>query len=283
MQQSRSRCLFSFDPSSLMTAAAALALGVAASSDAQTDPFADAVIDYTAGVGANPGFDDPAAALGSPTRITAPGNPFGGPVTPFQAPFGPGELVTVGAGGSLTVAFDEPITDDAANPFGIDLLVFGNAFFVLDFSSGTATGDTFGEAGRIEVSADGVDFFAVPDVFADGDFPTLGFQDTDEPFPSSPGSIPTDFTRPVDPTFDPTAMTTAQIVAAYAGSGGGAGVDIGSVGLSEVSFVRIINDAPGDSGVAAQIDGFADVSAVPEPASAAALAMLGGVLLRRRR
>ena len=273
------RSSFSTDAALALRWAAAVA-GLTLAAAAHADPFADAVVSYVPGVGVSPSFADPAAALGSPTRFTAPDSNFGGAVTPFQAPFGAGELVTVGEGGQLTVRFDEPVTDDPSNPFGIDLLVFGNAFYGIDFANGTATGDVFGEGGRIEVSANGVNFVAVPAVAADGAFPTLGYRDVDEPFPSEAGTVLTDFTRPVDPSFDPTALTTAQIAAAYAGSGGGAGVDIGSVGLTSVSFVRITNDNPAGSGITPEIDGFA---AVPEPASAVLLSFLGMSLIRRRR
>ncbi len=275
------RSSFSTDAAlALRRAAAVAALGLAAA--AHADPFADAVVSYVPGVGVGPSAADPAAALGSPTRFTAPGSNFGGAVTTFQAAFGAGELVTVGEGGQLTVRFDEPITDDPSNPFGIDLLVFGNSFYGLNADN--TAGSLFGEGGRIEVSADGITFIEVPGVAADGAFPTLGYRDVTEPFPSEAGAVPTDFTRPVDPSFDPMGLTTAQIAAAYAGSGGGAGVDIGSVGLTSVSFVRITDDNPLGSGTTPEIDGFADVAAVPEPASAAVLlAVLGGVLLRRRR
>ena len=57
---------------------------------------------------------------------------------------------------------------------------------------------------------------------------------------------------------DFSGLTYAQVLEIYNGSGGGAGVDIGSLGLSEISFVRITN--PVGSGVTPEIDGFADVA-----------------------
>lgn len=238
--------------------------------------FASSVVNYTPGTGPTPGFDDPAAALGGPTRFTAPTSPFGGATTPFNAPFGEGEVVTIGEGGSLTLGFDQVIYDDAANPFGIDLLVFGNSFFGLDFGTGLATGAIFGEGGIIELSANGTDWFTVTGVDADGLFPTLGYQDVTEPFPSGAGSVFTDFRTPVDPNLNVAGMTVSEIAAAYNGSGGGAGIDLASVGLTEARYIRISN--PLGSGVTPEIDA---VSIVPAPAGL--IPLLAVSACRRRR
>ncbi len=77
--------------------------------------------------------------------------------------------------------------------------------------------------------------------------------------------MPSDFTRPVDPTLttaDFTGLDNAAIVTLYEGSGGGAGIDIGSVGLAAVSYVRITN--PGDPAETpgCEIDAVVDVAPV---------------------
>lgn len=250
------------------------------------DPFADRVVGYVEGTGVGAGFNDPSTALGEPTRITSPGSSFGGATTPFQGAFGNDEIVSIGEGGSLTVEFDTPVTDDPLNPFGIDLLVFGNPFyFISNFPTGVA--DTFsGEGGQIEVSEDGVTFFVVPGVDADSGFPTLGFLDPSAPVTfGTPvtGTIESDFTKPVDPTFDGDGLSLSEFVTGYDGSGGGTGVDIGALGLSEISFVRITNVS--GSGTVPEIDGFADVAPIPEPGTAVALGVLAafGLSWRRRR
>ncbi len=106
-----------------------LAACLATSSSASADsPFASAVISYVAGTGAATGFTNAASTLGSPERFSGEGL-IPGAVTPFQPAFRPDEIVSLGVGGSLVVTFDHDVTDDPRNPFGIDLIVFGNAFF----------------------------------------------------------------------------------------------------------------------------------------------------------
>ncbi|MEN0019442.1 MAG: hypothetical protein AAF747_01005, partial [Planctomycetota bacterium] len=123
---------------------------------------------YTAGSNPATGFTQAASALGAPTRFTSPSSPFGGATTPFQAAFGTNEIVSIGEGGQLTVAFDEPVRNDAQNPFGLDLLIFGNAFYGdTAFPNGVA-GGIFSEGGVISVSADGVNFLTVTGADADG-------------------------------------------------------------------------------------------------------------------
>lgn len=265
----------------------ALLGGWATASLAQANPWADSVTQYVPGTGigtdfvtGNP-YDDANVALGEPTRYTSDSLNFGGATTPFQSAFRDHEIVAVGRGGSLTVAFNEPVIDDPNNPYGIDLLIFGNAFYHLDFNTFTATGVVADEGGKVEVSADGVNFFEIVGASADGPYPTLGYSDLAEEFPTNLGTVLSDFTKPVNPVIDPTGLNILQIIAAYGGSGGGAGIDIGPTGLNQISFVRISNAI--DAAFVPEIDGFADVRAIPEPATFAlvGLALVGGGLWRR--
>lgn len=261
---------------SIRAAAALLVLGAVGNAVQGADPWADRVVSFTPGVGGAAGFDNPSTALGSPTRITGDAIGFPGPVTPFAAAFESDELVSIGRGGSLTVAFDEPIFDSPDNPYGIDLLIFGNSFYFDVSPSFTGlAGPLSAEGGLVEVSADGVTWFALQGA-ADGAYPTLAYTDLAGPYDSNPGNSPTDFTRPVNPAFDATGLTFAEIVAGYQGSGGGAGFDIASTGLSSISFVRVSN--PLNATGTPEIDGFA---AVPAPGALAAV--LCGLLSRRRR
>ena len=235
------------------------AVAPAAMAQGLFDPWADRVVDYAEGSEPAVGFTDPLTTLGPPERFTGEGV-FPGAVTPFNPPFGRDELVSIGAGGFLVVEFDEPVTDDATNPFGIDLLVFSNALYTdASFPDGLVSG-IFAEGGTIEVSADGVEWFLIDGVAAAGPNATLGYLDLTGPYDPSAGSVPSDFTKPVDPTLDPIGLNFVELVAAYDGSGGGVGVAIATVGLSEISFVRIAS-----SSGSPEIDAFADVAATCPP------------------
>jgi len=224
------------------------------------DPWADQVVAYDAGVGAAPGYSDAATSLGPPERFTGEGV-FPGAVTAFSSAFGLDEIVSIGEGGHLVVQFDTPVVDDPDNPHGIDLLVFGNALFIFDGNGVGNPAGLFADPGLIEVSADGMTWVAVPGVFADDLFPTEGYLDLTDPFATNPGNVESHFTRPVDPSLsldDFAGLTYAQVLEAYAGSGGGGGVDLAAIGLSQASFVRI--SVPAGAGFNTEIDAFADVA-----------------------
>lgn len=205
--------------------------------------FADAVIAYAAGSGVSASYTNPAAALGEPSRVT-PGD-WGGPVDPFNPAWQGAQLVSVGAGGSLTLHLNYPIYHDRTHPFGCDFIVFGNAGFSItngDYTGGGITdGSLFGNntgQTRVSVSADGTNFFLLNPVLA----PTV-----DTTFPTDGGG---DFFRPVNPALTTTSfagLDLAGIRALYNGSAGGAGyslawaqdADSNSVVLADARFIRI--------------------------------------------
>ncbi|MFI4892166.1 MAG: GC-type dockerin domain-anchored protein [Phycisphaerales bacterium JB060] len=215
----------------------ALSFSAAASAQGLLDPWAAEVVQYAPGADVPAGFDDPASALGEPSRYTGVGA-FPGVVTPFNPPYLAGEVVTIGAGGSLTVRLGTPAIDAATNPFGVDLIVFHNGGYIDAAFPEGVVGGTFFDGGSIEVSQDGVEFFSVAPA-AEDHFPTLGYLDLATPYTEVRGDVESDFRRPVDPAIDPDGMGWDELLAAYDGSGGGVGVDIGAVGLIEVNFVRI--------------------------------------------
>ena len=107
---------------------------------AAADPFATVVVEFDPAVGQyvnEPAFNDPARALGPPVAggLAAGGN---------------SSIVSLGAfGGTLTLGFDHTVMDDALNPFGIDAIVFGNAFWPSANPS-----DHWAECATIEISLD---------------------------------------------------------------------------------------------------------------------------------
>ena len=227
-------------------------------------PYAAAVVSYVPGLGAAAGYTNPLVALGSPERFTGDGF-LPEAVTPFQPPFLSTEIVSIGMGGSLVLTFDHDVSDDPRNPFGIDLLVFGNAFCSDAAAPSGVVNAFFAEGGTISVSLDGSAWTTVPGLAADGPFPTLGYLDV-LPYATTPGSQPTDFTRPVDPAKAELLVGAdwGTLIEAYDGAGGGAGIDLGALGLRAIRFVRI--DGPATFGLSPEIDAVADVHPAANPA-----------------
>jgi hypothetical protein len=233
-------------------ACAALALTLASfaaeSAVAQAPPrCASAVVRYEPGEGAGASYQDPQAALGAPTRFTGEGV-YPSCVTPFNGAFMPSELVSIGRGGELVVSFDAPVVDDPRNPFGIDLIVYGNSFCIDASYPEGIVGGTFNDGGTVDVSADGIAWVTVPAVEADGGLPTLGFADVG-PYDVVPGEVPTDPARPVDPTIalaDLDGLTWPELLAVYDGTAGGTSIDLADAGIASIRFVRIrvAADAP---------------------------------------
>jgi hypothetical protein len=237
--------------------------------------FADHVIAYSAGTGTSAGYNDPTRALGSPTTFIGYQN-----TDPFNPPFLSSDLVSIGAGGSLTVQFNSPILNSPDHAFGLDFSIFGNAGFVItngNFSGGGITdGSLFANntgSTRVWVSADNLNYYLLNPALARV---VDGFAPTD---------AAGDFTRPINPALsqsDFAGKDLAGIRSLYDGSGGGTSYDISwaqdgtgaSIFLSSVSYVRV-DVLSGKS----EIDAF---TAVPEP-SALCLGTIALLLLAGRR
>ncbi len=249
----------------VLCSAMVVSVGAAHAVPTSGDPWADEVVQYLPGVGASPAYGNPATVLGAPTRVTGEQFGFPGAVTMFNPAFGTNEILSIGTGGSVAVRFDEPITNDPAHLFGVDLIVFGNEGFLDDsFPDGQQTdpaGLFSNDLMDVEVSADGTTWLPVG-TFREGLFPTQAYLDVPAQS-SSGGSVKTTFTRPIDPSLtlsDFDGLSYAQSLALYDGSGGGTPIDIAATGLSSISFVRISNN--GSSPI--ELD---SIAAVPEPAT----------------
>ena len=241
-----------------------VALGLIALPTSASD-FATNVLSYVAGSNPANGFTNPLVALGPPERFTGEGiSP--GAVTPFHPCFGTNEIVSIGAGGQLTLGFEPPLRDQANNPFGIDFIVFGNSFFTDAAYPSGVVGALAADGGTIQVSADGITWISIPNVFADGLCPTMGWVDGGA-YAATNGMIATDPNTPVDPTWTAASLsgkTYDELVDIYDGSAGGAGVDLASVGLTQAIAVRII--VPTGIHPNVEIDAVARVHASGNPA-----------------
>lgn len=247
--------------------------------DYDSNDFAVEVIEYVEGSGVptdwitGQPFNDANAALGRPTLQTSGDGWFipvdeNVPVVPLYQPFRAFEIVTIGNGGQLTVRFNHPVADDKNNAYGIDFIIYGNASAIIgveqEWTNGNPEesivgGSVSAEPGIVAVSQDGQNWYYFSSgPYADDFAPTASYAWDDV---NDVWAEELDPTRPVDPTLAPSdfaGKTVAQMIAAYDGSAGGTGFDIGVLGLEWIQYVRIEDDP--DSNVTTEIDAIADVS-----------------------
>jgi hypothetical protein len=145
-------------------------------------------------------------------------------VDPFHPPYLESQVVALGTNGTLVLEFDRPVWDDPANPHGLDILVFGNAGFVItngDYSGGGITDGSLFGAGtgrtRISVSADGEVYYTL----VSGELPAV-----DAWFPSDGAGDPRQPVNPALRASDLAGKDLAGLRALYGGSAGGAGYDL---------------------------------------------------------
>ena len=94
-------------------------LGLAAlpgASETRATQFAAEVVSYKSGVGfaadsrTGAGYTNKDAIVGAPAR--EPPGKWGGPITPFSPPYLPGQILSIGEGGEVTLKFGKPIRDE---------------------------------------------------------------------------------------------------------------------------------------------------------------------------
>ncbi len=270
----------------------AIFVPVSHASAAASEPWAAVVVDHSPNLDGSTVLNDPAAALGEPTRA------FFDPIYQTQyttslvvgsynltARDGQKVVLRLNPGDFVKLRFDAPVEDDPNNLYGIDLLVFGNAFFTsdrfvtpdMDMEAVRLTGGIHDEAIVVSVSKSGI---GDPDShpgewytyssgpFGDGLFPTNAYEWN---ACSHDWGRPRDYTRPVDPSLDLDdfrGLTAARAMRLYGASGGGAGFDLAESGFDAIRFVHL-------SGNGGEVDALADVS--PGEIVAADLDMDGDV------
>jgi len=218
----------------------------ALAADFDPNDFAIEVISYNAGDVSS--HKDPCTALGRPSVDT---DYFGAdrPVVPVYAAWGQDQVVKVGFGGHLVLKFSHKIGDDENNPYGVDFIVFGNAFQRIgggvsweyqDPATVTINSDdVYAEPGLVSVSQDGVSWYSYDDPNqpkADTFAPTLGrMYDPNNAVDTYPGwdnqwwAGVTNPTCPLDPNLTPAdfvGKTVAEVCEIYGVSAGGTGFDL---------------------------------------------------------
>jgi hypothetical protein len=270
---------------------AALALGACgfAVRVIAASPYATELISENAAFGTNELYNDPNSVLDEPTRI-AINSGFGSSqfhvsivAAAYNLEYPTNNKVVTrfgrrsdGAGafiyGSITVKFNQPVVDDPANPYGIDLNIFGNAFYqaagfpsdTTDLRLHTLLGGMHDEPLVISVSPDNANWYSYGNgPFGDTAFPTQGYVWSSQQYDIGGNgwtTQPTDFTKPVNPTLNSALGTNGQVtadaMAMYVDSGGGTGIDLAESGFDWIQYVRVNSTAASNGG---EIDAFADV------------------------
>lgn len=175
-------------------------------------------------------------------------------------------VTTFGDGASVVIRFGRAVQDDPAHPYGIDFIVFGNAFFPTigyadddsDLNALMLAGGCFSEPLKVSVSPGYVgrlgqsatdwrtwDWYTYDNgPYADGVFPTQAYwwDRTNKVW----SDRLMDFLKPVNPVLEGLfesasvfGLSVADAIELYDGSGGGTGFDLRETGFKEIRYVKI--------------------------------------------
>lgn len=264
---------------------------------APASPFAVEVVESQGPFGAPPYYDNPGAVLGAPAawfydRFAAMSGGatnrrvklVEGAYNVSPAPNSTNLLVTLGGGSRIIVRFDEPVSNNPANPYGVDLLVFGNVFYTAtttvhdatDLTACFLTGGNFSEQVKVSVSPGytGLSGEAPNDPgtwpwhrFDSGPYADTGFPTQAHPWDRAAtnwASGMMDFQKPVNPVMqarlEEGGVSVADAMDLYVGSGGGTGFDIEPSGFPSIRYVKIEGIDPDFT------DGEVDALSIARPA-----------------
>jgi hypothetical protein len=250
-----------------------LALGLVGAGSVSASPFATEVVRAVGSFGPSP-YHDPDSVLGAPTTwfrdsFSAAGRRVKLVEAPYNvAPTNTGLLttnliLTLGASSEVIVRFDQPVQDDPAHPYGVDLLVFGNSFFTpsqfvnesTDMGVCVLNGTIFFEPLKVSVSPGFTgqpgEIANDPDTwpwyrydngpYADSAFPTHAYK-WDRATTNWTSDL-MDFTKPVNPAlqtvFSTGGLTAADGIDLYDGSGGGTGFDLRESGFAWIQYIKV--------------------------------------------
>ena len=244
---------------------------------AVANPFAVELVAAQGLFGASP-YDDAASVLGMPSTnfFDSWGSMSGGtterrvklvePAYNLDSTQTRKLITSLQEGSSLVVRFEQPIKDDPSHPYGIDLLVFGNAFYTssgfvndsTDMNTLMLAGGGFFEPMKVSVSPGYTgksgqnptnsatwDWYRYDNgPYADTAFPTHAYHWNRTN--STWSNELMDFTKPVNPAFGPVlesgdtaGLSAADAIDLYDGSGGGTGFDLADSGFTSIQYVKV--------------------------------------------
>lgn len=267
--------------------------------NAHASIFATELVASSASLDGSGWYNNPNDLLGKPTT-TIPGWPSGtSKVSIVEPAWGGNAITTFNEGDWAIVKFDDQVRNDPGNPFGLDFIVYGNAFFAgsgglvdesTDHTEFSIGGGVFAEPLQISVSQDLFHWYTYENgPYGDDFYPTNPWVwDYDLWMNEENGWTDTenDYAKPVNPnlTADDFAGSSYEAMLLYDGSAGGAGFDLEESGLDWIQYVRVAG-VSGFSG--GEIDAFSDVAANPVPVPGAVWLLGSGLLgligIRRRR
>ncbi len=242
-------------------------------------------------------YDSPEAVLGRPALKFNNGtvaNPVYRRAKLIEAPFNRGMageklITTIGLNTEIVVRMGRQVANHANNPFGVDFIVFGNSFYAggapsdsTNLNTTTLTGGIFSEPVKVSVSQNGTDWYTYDSgPYADGAFATNSYEWSRNVAAWTDNE--TDPTKPVNPAFASqiAGKSAADVLDLYDGSAGGTGFDLAASGFDWIQYIRVTGV---DGFAGGEIDAFAAVRPVPEPAGVGVM-LIGvvGLLGRRRR
>lgn len=202
--------------------------------------------------------NDPAALLSGPMLQFY--DPFDGAVTDRVSiidpafnvtPSGTNGLVVIEPGGQITVNMGRKIYANANDPYGVDLIIYGNTFFdnfsgavglvsdTTDLSTVTLKNSaSAGHQAIISVSQDGVNWFTytnTPTLFPDQSY---RWDDTNMIWTADEMNA----NKPLNPylyTNNFASQTVASVLDQFAGASGGTGYSLQMSGLPWIQYVRV--------------------------------------------
>ncbi len=252
--------------------------GIVMASPAFSSPFATEVVSATGTFGSTP-YDDPDSVLGKPTTwingLDVGGTMACSMVYPSwnRDPDGNKLITSITPGAQITVTFDHDIVDDPLNPYGIDFIVFGNDLYWGQGMVYPGTnmeqyhinhGGGWPDPGIVSVaqSLDGPwHTFENGPYYDTGTYPTQAFAWDRE---AHTWGDELDWTKPVNPELVPSdfgGLSVADVIDLWGGSAGGTGYDLAGTDFEWIRYIRVESNGT----TVPEVDGFADVAAVPVP------------------